>query len=69
MRVHPISLALQYLKGRRSWSAAPYYGGAPFRSEAAAIATLTSGPEPLGLLVPDLMSDLRHGHSSNERCY
>jgi hypothetical protein len=40
MRVHPISLALQYLKGRRSWSAAPYHGGAPFRNEASAVATL-----------------------------
>ena len=40
MRVHPISLALQYLKGKRSWRAAPYYGGAPFGDEAAAIGAL-----------------------------
>jgi len=40
MRVHPISLALQYLKGKRSWSAAPYHGGAPYDSEAEAVADL-----------------------------
>lgn len=40
MRRHPISLALEYLKGKRSWQAAPYHGGAPFRDEAEAIATL-----------------------------
>src|SRR4051794_24597597 len=40
MRVHRISLALQYLKGRRSWRAAPYLGGAPYRNEAAAVAEL-----------------------------
>jgi len=40
MRVHKISLALQYLKGKRSWSAAPYYGGAPYDSEAGAVADL-----------------------------
>jgi len=34
------SLALQYLKGRRSWRAAPYLGGAPYRNEAGAVAEL-----------------------------
>jgi hypothetical protein len=40
MRVHPITLALEYLKGKRSWRAAPYNGGAPFESDADAIETL-----------------------------
>jgi hypothetical protein len=40
MRVHPISLALQYLKGRRVWMAAPYHGGAPYDCVAKAIADL-----------------------------
>lgn len=35
MRVHPISLALQYLKGRRS-----FHGRTPFRDTDHAIATL-----------------------------
>jgi hypothetical protein len=40
MRIHPISLALQYLKGKRSWSAAPYHGDAPYRNEAQAVTDL-----------------------------
>jgi hypothetical protein len=33
LRVHPISLALRYLKGQRSFRGAPHYGAAPFASE------------------------------------
>ena len=40
MRVHPSKLALQYLRGKRSWRAAPYYGSAPFKSVSEAAATL-----------------------------
>jgi hypothetical protein len=40
MRVHPISLALRYLKGQRTLRAAPYHGRALFESEAEAVATL-----------------------------
>jgi hypothetical protein len=40
MRVHPISLALQYLEGKRAWRAAPYYGAAPFHDVAEAVTVL-----------------------------
>jgi hypothetical protein len=40
MRVHPISLALRYLKGQRRVRGAPYYGGSPFGSEAEAVRVL-----------------------------
>jgi hypothetical protein len=40
MRVHPISLALRYLKGRRSVRGAPYRGAPLFASDAAAAAVL-----------------------------
>ena len=40
MRVHPVSLALRYLKGRRTLRAAPYNGGPLFRSDAEAVAVL-----------------------------
>jgi hypothetical protein len=42
MRVHPISLALRFLKGQRSFRAAPFHGAAPFRDVAEAVATLRS---------------------------
>jgi hypothetical protein len=40
MRVHPISLALRYLKGQRSFRRAPYHGRSPFDSDVEAIAVL-----------------------------
>jgi hypothetical protein len=40
MRVHPISRALQYLKGRRSWRAAPYHGAAPYSTVSQAVGVL-----------------------------
>ena len=40
MRVHPISIALRYLKGQRTFRAAPYYGRAPFRDDTEAVALL-----------------------------
>jgi hypothetical protein len=40
MRIHPVSLALQYLKGRRRIRAAPYYGASPFRDVRSAIRVL-----------------------------
>ena len=40
MRVHPISLALRYLKGQRQFRGAPYFGNSPFDSEAEAVAEL-----------------------------
>src|SRR5262245_45942294 len=36
LRVHPISLALRYLKGRRTMRAAPYRGAPLFESDEAA---------------------------------
>lgn len=36
MRVHPISIALRYLKGEKCLRAAPYYGRPTFRDETAA---------------------------------
>ena len=40
VRVHPISLALRYLKGQRGINAAPYRGEPTFGSEKEAIDTL-----------------------------
>jgi hypothetical protein len=40
MRVHPVTLALQYLRGRKRIRAAPYYGRSPFRNDQAAVAML-----------------------------
>jgi hypothetical protein len=40
MRIHPISLALRYLKGRRTLRAAPYHGRPVFDSPAQAAAHL-----------------------------
>jgi hypothetical protein len=40
MRVHPISLALRYLQGRRTIRAAPYREGSPFDSDAEAAEVL-----------------------------
>jgi hypothetical protein len=37
MRIHPISLALHYLKGRRTRRGAPFYGRPTFDSEADAV--------------------------------
>jgi hypothetical protein len=34
MRIHPLSLALRYLKGQRKVRGAPYYGQPAFASEA-----------------------------------
>jgi hypothetical protein len=40
MRVHPIALALRYLRGRRTFRGAPFYGRPTFSSEAAAVGVL-----------------------------
>jgi len=40
VRVHPISLALRFLKGHRTMRAAPYYGAPLFESDDAAAAVL-----------------------------
>jgi hypothetical protein len=40
MRIHPISLALGYLKGHRTRRAAPYYGNLVFDSDADAVRVL-----------------------------
>ena len=40
MRIHPISLALRYLKGQRSLRRAPYYGRSLFESPEEAAARL-----------------------------
>jgi ribosomal protein S27AE len=40
MRVHPISVALRYLKGKRTIQAAPYLGGPLFPNEEAAVRVL-----------------------------
>ena len=40
MRVHPISLALRYLKGQRTTRAAPYYGRPLFDGVDEAVAVL-----------------------------
>lgn len=40
MRVHPITLALGYLRGRRTRRAAPFHGRPVFDSPEAAVATL-----------------------------
>jgi hypothetical protein len=40
VRIHPISLALRYLKGRRSIRAAPFRGGPLFDNPDAAVALL-----------------------------
>lgn len=40
MRVRKTTLAMQYLRGRRTIRAAPYYGGSPFADDAAAFAAL-----------------------------
>lgn len=40
MRIHPISLALRYLRGQRTIHAAPFYGRPLFRDAPAAAASL-----------------------------
>jgi len=40
MRIHPISLALRFLKGHRTMRAAPYYGAPLFGDENEAVAVL-----------------------------
>lgn len=40
MRLHPITLALRYPKGQRSFRAAPYHGNAPYLNDAEAVADL-----------------------------
>lgn len=40
MRIHPISLALRYLKGHRTIRAAPYYGAQLFNCDDEAVAAL-----------------------------
>ena len=40
MRIHPISLALRYLKGQRTLRAAPYYGRPLFDNPEGAVARL-----------------------------
>jgi hypothetical protein len=40
MRIHPISLARRYLKGRRTMRGAPYFGNPLFGSDAEAVAVL-----------------------------
>jgi hypothetical protein len=40
MRVHPISLALRFLKGHRTMRAAPYYGAPLFSGDNEAVAVL-----------------------------
>jgi hypothetical protein len=40
MRIHPISLALRFLKGQRTLQGAPFRGGALFSSDQAAIDVL-----------------------------
>jgi hypothetical protein len=40
MRIRKTTLAIQYLRGKRGIKAAPYYGDAPFGSDAQAIETL-----------------------------
>jgi hypothetical protein len=40
MRIHPISLALRYLQGRKTIRGAPYYGNPAFDSDAEAVAVL-----------------------------
>ena len=40
MRIHPISLALRFLKGRRTFQGAPFYGRPLFSSTAAAVRLL-----------------------------
>jgi hypothetical protein len=41
MRIHPISLALRYLKGQRTLRGAPYYGRPVFDSPEEAAAQLS----------------------------
>ena len=40
MRIHPISLALRYLKGHRTMRPAPFYGGQTFDSTEDAVKIL-----------------------------
>jgi hypothetical protein len=40
MRIHPVSLALRYLRGQRRFRGAPYFGSAAFDSEQSAIELL-----------------------------
>jgi hypothetical protein len=40
MRIHPISLALRYLQGRKTIRGALYYGDPTFGSDAEAVAVL-----------------------------
>ncbi len=40
VRIHPVALAMRYLRGRRTFRGAPFYGRPTFRSEAAAIKVL-----------------------------
>ena len=40
MRVHPVSLAMRYLQGRKTMRGAPYYGNPLFGCEAEAASVL-----------------------------
>jgi hypothetical protein len=40
MRIHPVALALRYLRGQRSFRGAPFYGRPTFSSQTAAIKAL-----------------------------
>jgi hypothetical protein len=40
VRIHPITLALRYLRGRRTFRGAPFYGRPVFPHQAAAIRVL-----------------------------
>lgn len=40
MRIHPVTLAMRYLRGKRTFRGGPYYGRPTFSSEAAAIKVL-----------------------------
>jgi hypothetical protein len=40
MRIHPITLALRYLNGRKNIRGAPFYGRPMFESDTEAIAVL-----------------------------
>jgi hypothetical protein len=40
MRIHPISLALRFLNGKKTMRAAPFRGGTLFENDQAAVETL-----------------------------
>jgi hypothetical protein len=40
MRIHPVSLAMRYLRGKRTFRSAPFYGRPTFADEAEAIKLL-----------------------------